>query len=67
MNTDNSSKKMVHWTDRFQKIMVDPTNVEETIQILKNIKSKYEEHHQVRYSDKGIDEAVRLSDRLYYR
>ena len=48
---------------RFQKIMVDPTNVEETIQILKNIKSKYEEHHQVRYSDKGIDEAVRLSDR----
>ena len=48
---------------RFQKIMVDPTNVEETIQILKNIKSKYEEHHQVRYSDKGIEEAVRLSDR----
>jgi ATP-dependent Clp protease ATP-binding subunit ClpC len=48
---------------RFQKIMVDPTTVEETIQILQNIKSKYEEHHQVKYSDKAIDEAVRLSDR----
>jgi ATP-dependent Clp protease ATP-binding subunit ClpC len=48
---------------RFQKIMVDPTTVDETIQILKNIKSKYEEHHQVRYADKAIEEAVRLSDR----
>lgn len=48
---------------RFQKIMVEPTSVEETIQILKNIKSKYEEHHSVRYSDKAIEEAVRLSDR----
>jgi ATP-dependent Clp protease ATP-binding subunit ClpC len=48
---------------RFQKIMVEPTTVDETIQILKNIKSKYEEHHSVRYSDKAIEEAVRLSDR----
>ena len=48
---------------RFQKIMVDPTTVEETIQILKNIKHKYEEHHGVRYSDAGIESAVRLSDR----
>ena len=48
---------------RFQKIMVEPTSVEETIQILNNIKSKYEEHHSVRYSDKAIEEAVRLSDR----
>jgi ATP-dependent Clp protease ATP-binding subunit ClpC len=48
---------------RFQKIMVDPTTVDETIQILLNIKSKYEEHHQVKYTDKGIEEAVRLSDR----
>jgi ATP-dependent Clp protease ATP-binding subunit ClpC len=48
---------------RFQKIMVDPTTVEETIQILRNIKHKYEEHHGVRYSDKGIDASVRLSDR----
>lgn len=48
---------------RFQKIMIDPPTVEESIQILYNIKSKYEEHHQVRYSDKAIEEAVRLSDR----
>ncbi|MDE3058899.1 MAG: ATP-dependent Clp protease ATP-binding subunit [Bacteroidota bacterium] len=48
---------------RFQKIMVDPTTVDETIQILKNIKQKYEEHHGVRYTEKAIDAAVRLSDR----
>ncbi|MFA5012273.1 MAG: ATP-dependent Clp protease ATP-binding subunit [Ignavibacteria bacterium] len=48
---------------RFQKIMVEPPSVEETIQILTNIKSKYEEHHSVRYTDKAIEEAVRLSDR----
>ena len=48
---------------RFQKIMVDPTSVDETIQILSNIKHKYEEHHGVRYGDKAIDAAVRLSDR----
>ncbi|HMQ68876.1 MAG TPA: ATP-dependent Clp protease ATP-binding subunit [Ignavibacteria bacterium] len=48
---------------RFQKIMVEPTNVEETEQILNNIKSKYEEHHNVKYSDEAISEAVRLSDR----
>jgi ATP-dependent Clp protease ATP-binding subunit ClpC len=48
---------------RFQKIMVDPTTVEETIQILVNIKHKYEEHHGVRYTPEAIDAAVRLSDR----
>ena len=48
---------------RFQKIMIEPTTVDETIKILFNIKSKYEEHHNVRYSDKAIEEAVRLSDR----
>lgn len=48
---------------RFQKIMVDPTTVEETILILKNIKHKYEEHHYVRYTDKALEAAVRLSDR----
>lgn len=48
---------------RFQKIMVDPPTVDETIQILNNIKSKYEEHHNVNYTDKAIVEAVKLSDR----
>lgn len=48
---------------RFQKIMIDPTTPEQTIQILTNIKHKYEEHHGVRYTDKAITAAVRLSDR----
>lgn len=48
---------------RFQKIMVDPPTVDETIQILTNIKSKYEEHHNVKFTDKAIVEAVKLSDR----
>ena len=48
---------------RFQKIMVDPASVEDTIQILANIKEKYEQHHGVRYTDKSIESAVKLSDR----
>ena len=48
---------------RFQKIMVEPASVDETIQILGNIKPKYESHHHVRYSDEAIEKAVRLSDR----
>jgi ATP-dependent Clp protease ATP-binding subunit ClpC len=48
---------------RFQKIMVDPTTVDETIQILSNIKHKYEEHHGVHYDEKSINAAVHLSDR----
>src|SRR6185503_14677435 len=44
---------------RFQKILVDPPSVDETIQILTNIRSKYEEHHNVRYSVKAIESAVR--------
>jgi ATP-dependent Clp protease ATP-binding subunit ClpC len=48
---------------RFQKIMVDPTSVDETIQILTCIKHKYEEHHNVRYSEAALESAVRLSDR----
>src|SRR6202046_1283659 len=48
---------------RFQKVMVDPPSVEETIQILNNIKSKYEDYHNVTYSDDAIDACVKLSDR----
>lgn len=48
---------------RFQKIIVDPTTEEETMQILTNIKHKYEEHHNVKYSDKAIEGAVKLSSR----
>jgi len=48
---------------RFQKVMIDPPTVEETIQILNNIKSKYEDYHNVIYSNDAIDACVKLSDR----
>ena len=48
---------------RFQKVMVDPPTYEETLQILDNIKFKYEEHHRVRYSKEAIETAVKLSNR----
>jgi len=48
---------------RFQKVMIEPPSVEETIEILNNIKIKYEEHHSVKYSEAAIDSAVKLSDR----
>ncbi|UCE68467.1 MAG: ATP-dependent Clp protease ATP-binding subunit [Flavobacteriaceae bacterium] len=48
---------------RFQKVMVEPTTVEETIEILKNIKGKYEEHHNVNYTDEAIDACVKLTNR----
>ncbi len=48
---------------RFQKIMVDPTTVEETIEILQNIKERYEEHHNVSYTDAAINACVLLTDR----
>lgn len=48
---------------RFQKVMVDPPSVDDTIQILNNIKSKYEDYHNVLYDDEAIDACVKLSDR----
>ena len=48
---------------RFQKVMVDPPSVDETITILNNIKSKYEDYHNVTYADDAIDACVKLSDR----
>jgi len=48
---------------RFQKVMVEPPSYDETIQILTNIKFKYEEHHHVRYSNDAIESAVKLSNR----
>ncbi|MEK6780786.1 MAG: ATP-dependent Clp protease ATP-binding subunit [Bacteroidota bacterium] len=48
---------------RFQVVMVDSTSVEETIQILDNIKEKYEDHHHVSYTKEAIDSCVKLSDR----
>jgi len=48
---------------RFQKVMVEPTNEEETIEILNNIKDKYESHHNVNYTDEAIKACVKLTDR----
>ena len=48
---------------RFQKVMVDPTTSEETLQILQNIKEKYEDHHNVIYTDDAIKACVKLTDR----
>src|SRR6202165_2766658 len=48
---------------RFQKVMVDPPSVEDTIKILVNIKTKYEEYHNVNYDDEAINACVKLSDR----
>ncbi|ARS34327.1 ATP-dependent Clp protease ATP-binding subunit [Pontibacter actiniarum] len=48
---------------RFQIVMVDPTTPEETIEILNNIKDKYQDHHHVNYTDKAIEACVKLSDR----
>lgn len=48
---------------RFQKVLIDPPTVEETIEILRQIKHKYEEHHRVGYTDDALVQAVKLSDR----
>ncbi|MFT7352067.1 MAG: ATP-dependent Clp protease ATP-binding subunit ClpC [Flavobacterium sp.] len=48
---------------RFQKVIVEPTSVEETIIILNNIKNKYEDHHSVTYSQEAIEACVKLTDR----
>lgn len=48
---------------RFQKVMVEPTNVEETVEILNNIRERYEEHHNVLYTPEAIDACVKLTNR----
>ncbi len=48
---------------RFQKVLVEPTSFEETVEILNNIKSRYEEHHNVRYTDAAIKACVKLTNR----
>ena len=48
---------------RFQKIIVEPTTPDETLQILKNIKERYEDHHNVRYTDEALEACVKLADR----
>ncbi|KQC34014.1 Clp protease ClpC [Nonlabens sp. YIK11] len=59
----NSIEKDGALERRFQKVMVEPTNVEETIEILNNIKEKYEDHHNVSYTDEAIAACVKLTSR----
>jgi ATP-dependent Clp protease ATP-binding subunit ClpC len=48
---------------RFQKVLIEPTSIEETIEILHNIKDKYEDHHSVTYTDEAIEACVKLTER----
>lgn len=50
-------------TRRFQQIMVEPPSTENTLDILRNIKDRYEDHHKVTYDDESIDACVKLADR----
>lgn len=59
----NSIEKDGALERRFQKVLVEPTSAEDTLCILKNIKSRYEEHHHVEYTDEALKACVRLADR----
>jgi len=59
----NSIEKDGALERRFQKVLVEPTTPEETLQILKNIKQRYEDHHHVTYTDEALHTAVKLTDR----
>ena len=59
----NSIEKDGALERRFQKVMVEPTTVDETLQILNNIKDRYEAHHHVSYTDDAITACVKLTDR----
>ncbi|MDR0939195.1 MAG: ATP-dependent Clp protease ATP-binding subunit [Mediterranea sp.] len=48
---------------RFQKIIVEPTTADETLQILRNIKGRYEDHHNVIYTEEALEACVKLTDR----
>ena len=59
----NSIEKDGALERRFQKVIVNPTTSEETLQILHNIKDRYEQHHAVSYSDEALEACVKLTDR----
>lgn len=59
----NSIEKHGALERRFQKVLVEPTSAEDTLCILQNIKSRYEEHHHVEYTDEALKACVRLADR----
>ncbi len=59
----NSIEKDGALERRFQKVQVEPTTEEETLQILRNIKERYEHHHHVTYTDEALVACVKLTDR----
>ena len=59
----NSIEKDGALERRFQKVLVEPTSAKDTLCILQNIKSRYEEHHHVEYTDEALKACVRLADR----
>jgi ATPases with chaperone activity, ATP-binding subunit len=59
----NSIEKDGALERRFQKVLIEPTNAEETLQILHNIKDRYEQHHHVNYTDDALAMCVKLTDR----
>ena len=59
----NSIEKDGALERRFQKVLVEPTNEEQTMQILQNIKDRYEQYHHVHYSDEALEACVKLTDR----
>lgn len=59
----NSIEKDGALERRFQKVLIEPTTTEETLQILKNIKERYEQHHHVQYSDEALLACVKLTER----
>ena len=59
----NSIEKDGALERRFQKVLVEPTTTEETLQILRNIKQRYEDHHHVTYTDEALAACVNLTDR----
>ena len=48
---------------RFQKVLIEPTNIEESIEILTNIKERYEDHHNVTFTDEALEACVKLTER----
>lgn len=59
----NSIEKDGALERRFQKVLVEPTTIDETLQILRNIKNRYENHHHVTYTDEALQACVKLTDR----
>lgn len=59
----NSIEKDGALERRFQKVLVEPTTIDETLQILRNIKNRYEDHHHVTYTDEALQACVKLTDR----